>query len=296
MPLTSMTGFAREAGHTGAYRWAWELRSVNGRGLDVRLRTPPGFEAMANLARERCNAAFKRGTIQVNLTVARDEAAPAIRINENALAMVLDAVARLPREHALGPLTLDGLLAVRGVVETVADEDGEEALGLLNDALAAALDRAVASLAGARTAEGLALVDIIAGQIARIAELTAAAETHPARTPEATRQRLEAQLATLLGQTVVALDPQRLHQEAVLIAARADIREELDRLKAHAVAAQALIGQDGSIGRRLDFLAQELAREANTLSAKAGDVGLNAIGLDLKTVVEQFREQVQNVE
>ncbi len=295
MPLTSMTGFAREAGAIAPFRWAWELKSVNGRTLDVRLRTPPGYDAVGEAARRKVGSALKRGSVQIGLTVTRDEAAPRVRINEDALRSLLDALARIPAASALPPPTLDGLLAVRGIVETADDSDDQELQARLEADMLAGFDRALAALATVRESEGQALQTVLSAQVDRIAELTGQADAHPSRTADAVRQRLAAQVAALLD-TGHSLDPARLHQEAVLMAAKADIREELDRLRAHVAAARALVAEPGPNGRKLDFLAQEFGRESNTLCAKANDVALSAIGLELKAVVEQFREQVQNVE
>ena len=210
------------------------------------------------------------------------------------LSALLDAVGRLNLPPGVKPASVDGLLAVRGVVE-IEDEADAAASAELADALKAGVARAVAALAEARRAEGRALSGILAGQLEAMERLVAAIETAPARRVEAVREKLEAQIAALLG-AAPALDPDRLHQEAVILATKADVREELDRLTAHIAAARALLRDGGAVGRRLDFLAQEMGRESNTLSAKANDVALSRIGLDLKAVVEQFREQVQNVE
>ena len=294
MAIASMTGFAREAGVSGPSQWAWELKSVNGRGLDVRLRYPPGFDAVGEDARGQVQKAFTRGQCQLNLTITRGATPPRVRLNEEVLSALLDAVGRLKLPPGVKPASVDGLLAVRGVVE-IEDEADAAASAELADALKAGIGRAVAALAEARLAEGRALSGILAGQLEAMARLVAAIETAPARRAEAVRAKLEAQIAALLG-AAPALDPDRLHQEAVILATKADVREELDRLTAHIAGARALLRDGGAVGRRLDFLAQEMGRESNTLSAKANDVALSRIGLDLKAVVEQFREQVQNVE
>jgi uncharacterized protein (TIGR00255 family) len=288
-----MTGFAREAGATGAVQWAWELRSVNGRGLDIRVRVPSGLEAAGEQARQLIRDRFSRGQCQLGLTLSRSAAGSRVRINEDVLAALIGALGRMRLPPDLKPASVDGLLAVRGVVEV--DETDDAASPELAAALKSGAARLVASLSEVRQAEGAALGRALAGQLATMAELVDAAEAHPGRQPEAVRARLTEQVAALL-ETGSALDPGRLHQEAVLLATRADIREELDRLRAHVVAARELLASGGAVGRRLDFLAQELGREANTLCAKANDVALSRIGLELKTVVEQFREQAQNVE
>ncbi len=290
--IASMTGFARAAGASGSVQWLWEIRTVNGRGLEIRVRVPNGFEAAGESARSALSKALARGQCQLTLTLTRPEAAARVRIDEALLADLAAAAARVPRPAGIGPATLDGLLALRGVieVETQTEADPEA----LNRDLAGGVERLVADLVAARREEGARLQAIVADQRAEIARLTEAAEACPARRPEAVRARLAEAVAALVG--AGGLDPDRLHQEAVLIAAKADVREELDRLRAHLAAADELLAQGGAIGRRLDFLAQELGREANTLCAKAGDITLSRIGLDLKAVVEQFREQVQNVE
>jgi uncharacterized protein (TIGR00255 family) len=294
MAIASMTGFAREAGVSGPSQWAWELKSVNGRGLDVRLRYPPGFDAVGEDARGQVQKAFTRGQCQLNLTITRGATPPRVRLNEEVLSALLDAVGRLKLPPGVKPASVDGLLAVRGVVE-IEDEGDAAASAELADALKAGVARAVAALAEARLAEGRALSGILTGQLEAMERLVAAVETAPARRAEAVRAKLEAQIGALLG-AAPALDPDRLHQEAVILATKSDVREELDRLTAHIAAARALLRDGGAVGRRLDFLAQEMGRESNTLSAKANDVALSRIGLDLKAVVEQFREQVQNVE
>ncbi|MCF4129243.1 YicC/YloC family endoribonuclease [Methylobacterium sp. SyP6R] len=291
MSIASMTGFARETGTTGPAHWAWELKSVNGRGLEVRVRVPTGLDAVGEEARALVQKRLGRGTCHLTLTLSRTESAPRVRINETLLASLAEAVTRVPMPLGITLPSVDGLLSLRGVVEVEEDAGDDEALR--RDLAAAAL-RLVAALVEVRRAEGRALAEIVGGQLAAMADLVEAAEACPARQPEAVKARLAAQVASLME--VASFDPARLHQEAVLLAARADVREEIDRLRAHLSAARDLLATGGAVGRRLDFLAQELGREANTLCAKANDVSLSRIGLDLKAVVEQFREQVQNVE
>ncbi len=295
MSIASMTGFAREAGVTGSYQWAWELKTVNGRGLEVRVRTPSGLDAVGEEARGQILKALTRGQGQLNLSLSRASSAPRLRVNQDVLQSLLSAIGGLTLPDNVKPASLDGLLSVRGVVEM----DDDAADPVQDEALVAALKSGIGALIeglkAARRTEGEALSGVLGGQLDLIARLVDEAEAAPARRPEAIRTRLEAQIAELLeGRS--ALDPARLHQEAVLIAARADIREELDRLRAHVDAARGLLQEGGAVGRRLDFLAQEFGREANTLCAKANDVSLSRIGLELKAVIEQFREQVQNVE
>lgn len=289
--ISSMTGFARAAGTSGPAQWAWEVRSVNGRGLDVRVRVPNGFDAVGEVARTALQKTLARGQCQLSLTLTRPETASRPRIDEALLASLAQAVARVPVPEGIAPATMDGLLGIRGVIDS--DDAQREDTDTLARDLAEGVVRLVADLVESRRAEGRHLQEIVAGQLHEMAELTMAAEGCPARKPEAIRERLAASVAAL---SETGLDPQRLHQEAVLLAAKADVREELDRLRAHLSAAGELLAAGGAVGRRLDFLSQEFAREANTLCAKANDVALSRIGLDLKAVVEQFREQVQNVE
>lgn len=289
--IASMTGFARAAGTTGAVQWAWEVRSVNGRGLDVRIRVPAGYDGLGETARTALQKTLSRGQCQLTLTLTKPEQAARVRINEGLLASLAQAVARVPVPEGVAPATMDGLLGVRGVIE-VEDEAGDETETFARD-LAEGVVRVVADLVEARRAEGRQLAEVVTAQVDRIAALTQAAEDNPARKPEAVRARLAAAIEALGGTN---LDPDRLHQEAMLLAGKADVREELDRLHAHVASARELLAAGGAIGRRLDFLAQEFGREANTLCAKANDISLSRIGLDLKAVVEQFREQVQNIE
>ena len=290
-----MTGFARADGAGDAYRWTWELRSVNGKGLDIRLRLPSGFEYLEAAARERLGAKLVRGNVQAGLTVRSQTGAARIKINDDVLAEVIQAMKRIRERIDVQPPTVDGILSMNGVVSTVEIGDDEELRTALAAWILIDLDAALAALVGDRVREGTALAAVLGSRLTGIERLTRAAEASPARTPEAIRARLATQIATLLDATP-ALDPDRLHQEAVLLAARADIREELDRLDAHVVAARDLLKEDGAVGRRLDFLAQEFNREVNTLCAKSNDRALTAIGLEMKAVVDQFREQIQNLE
>jgi uncharacterized protein (TIGR00255 family) len=295
MTISSMTGFARESGIAGPFQWAWELKSVNGRGLEIRVRTPAGLEAAGEEARGLVAKALTRGQVQLMLSLTRGSGATRIRVNRDALASLLSALGGLELPASVRPASLDGLLQVKGVVE-VEDEMADPATNkLLMETLRDGAMRAAEALKLARRSEGAALIVVLGGQLDEIERLVGEADSAPGRRPEAVRARLDSQLAELLeGRSV--LDPTRLHQEAVLIATRADIREELDRLKAHVAAARSLLESGGPVGRRLDFLAQEFGREANTLCSKANDVSLSRTGLELKAVVEQFREQVQNVE
>ncbi|GGB43063.1 hypothetical protein GCM10011316_13780 [Roseibium aquae] len=297
MSLASMTGFARVQSQAENVRWTWELRAVNGKGLDIRVRLPGGIEALEPLVRDRCAKLLKRGNVTAGLSVQRDNVDVPLTINEKALEAVLSAAALLrERMPDLPPPSIDGLLAQKGVFELKETEPDEAAQKNLHQAMLTSLDGALLDLVDMRHAEGAALGRVLQGHIARIAELTRSAEDMPARQPEAIRARLAAQVEVLLEASKHQLDPQRLHQEAAILATKADIREELDRLAAHVDAVRELLASGGAIGRRLDFLAQEFNREANTLCSKSNDVELTAIGLELKTVIDQMREQIQNLE
>jgi uncharacterized protein (TIGR00255 family) len=295
MALSSMTGFARGHGVTGAYAWSWEIKSVNAKGLDLRLRLPPGWDAVEVPARKRASEQLSRGTVYANLTVERKGVAPTVRINESVLAAVLAAIRELAGKVETAPPSLDGILALKGVMEVTDEDESENERRAAEAAIAAAFDKALAELTAMRREEGATLGRVLSARLAEIAALSQRAEAAPGRKPEAVKARLAEQVANLLS-TSQRFDSDRLHQEAIMLAAKADIREELDRLASHVAAAQKLLGEGGPVGRRLDFLAQELHRESNTLTAKSNDVELTNIGLELKTVVEQFREQVQNLE
>jgi uncharacterized protein (TIGR00255 family) len=295
MALSSMTGFARSQGVTGAYAWAWEIKSVNAKGLDLRLRLPPGWDAVEVPARSRASDKLSRGTVYANLTVDRKGVAPVVKVNEPVLAAVLATLKSLSGKIDAAPPGLDGILALKGVIEVTDADESESERRAAESAIIAGFETALADLVTMRRAEGATLAKLLAARLADIAALTARAEAAPGRKPAAIKARLAEQVANLLSASE-RFDSDRLHQEAILIATRADIREELDRLVSHVAQAQKLIADGGAVGRRLDFLAQELNRESNTLTAKANDAELTTVGLELKSVVEQFREQVQNLE
>jgi uncharacterized protein (TIGR00255 family) len=295
MTLASMTGFARTSGVHGELRWAWELKSVNSKGLDLRFRLPPGRDALEPLLRAAISKRFSRGNITANLVLQREGAAPQVRVNEEVLSAVIATSRELAKKIEAQPPTLDGILSIKGVMEVVETEESESEREAANAALLKGFEAALKDLAAMRAKEGEAIGAVLSGRISEIETLTRSAEASPSRSLDAIRARLAEQVKELLTASS-ALDPERLHQEAALIAAKADVREELDRLNAHVGAARALLKNGGSVGRKLDFLAQEFNREANTLCSKSNDVSLTAIGLELKTAVDQFREQVQNIE
>lgn len=295
MALSSMTGFARGQGAVGAYAWVWEIRSVNAKGLDLRLRLPPGWDAIEPTLRARATEAVARGTLHATLTVDRAGAAPIVKINDNVLQAVIASLNSLADRIEAEPARLDGILAIKGVIEVSEADEREEERAAAQAAVIDGFGRALADLAKMRRQEGEALGRVLGARLAEISDLVARAEAAPGRRPEAIKTRLAEQVATLL-EASDRFDPDRLHQEAILLASKADVREELDRLIAHVAQAGKMIRDGGAVGRRLDFLAQELNRETNTLCAKASDLELTNIGLELKSLVEQFREQVQNLE
>ncbi len=293
MRLASMTGYARTFGQVHAANWVWEVKTVNAKGFNLRLRLPPGLDGLEAQIRARVAGRVKRGTVHASLALQRARPEQRLRIDRDKLAALLEAVAGIALPPNVAPATLDGLLGLPGVVD-VTEGDGQVDEDL-NHHLLAGLDETLDALAAMRSGEGQALGEILDERLSAIVRLTAAAEAAPGRTAERIRGRIARRIAEL-SEAVPALDETRLHQEALLMAAKADIREELDRLVMHRAAASSLLAEGGAIGRRLDFLAQELGREASTLCAKSNDAGLTTIGLELRTEIEQFREQVQNLE
>ena len=297
--LQSMTGFGSARGHAEAGaasgNWTWELRSVNAKGLDLRMRLPFGLEPIEQDCRRILSSLFSRGSISANLHFVREGGEGVPVVNEAALEIVLATAERLARRLGSPPPAAEAILQIRGVLEPGDVELGEEEVEKRNRALLAGLEQASQELARARQAEGVAIRDVLLGQVERIGELVERVENDPSRTPEAIRLRLAEQIALLLEQSN-QFDPQRLHQEAVLLATKADLREEIDRLKAHIVSARQLLRTKGAVGRKLDFLAQEFNRETNTICSKSNAAEVTAAGLEMKVVIDQFREQIQNME
>jgi uncharacterized protein (TIGR00255 family) len=288
-----MTGFARTEGEAAGISWVWELKSVNGKSLDLRLRLPPGYDAMEASLRAALGGRLRRGNISAALTINR-VTPPAIRINRDMLDRVLTLVRELAEEVEAAPPRVDGLIGLRGVIETVDDEPDdvtEARRAAIANGWSAALDR----LATARGEEGSRLAVVLSGQLAELAELVAAASSTAAAQPEALRARLQQSIAAVVD-LAPGMPQERVAQELALLVSRGDIREELDRLRAHIAQGGDLMAKGEGVGRQLDFLCQELNREANTLCSKSADIELTRIGLALKVAVEQFREQVQNLE
>ncbi|MGV2109092.1 YicC/YloC family endoribonuclease [Agrobacterium vitis] len=296
MTLQSMTGFARNEGQIGRYRFAWELRSVNGKGLDVRLRLPPGLEDMETDVKAAVALLLSRGNVQVGLSLTASDNRMEAVVNRDALDAVLELRAQLgPGIVSAEPLSLDTLLSIRGLVDLrEAQEDGTQ-LAARRQMLLGELETAVAALAEMRSHEGLALQAVLLAHIDEIERLALVIEADPSRSPDEIARRLATQISALLASAPV-LDKDRLYAEAALIATKADLREEIDRLKAHVAAARTLLRAGGPVGRKLDFLAQEFNRESNTICSKSNSAAVTAAGIELKVVIDQFREQVQNLE
>lgn len=294
MTVKSMTGFARADGADQTASWHWEVRSVNGRGLDVRLRLAPGTEWLEPQVREAVAARFVRGNVSVSLNLTA-ETGVEIRLNEHVLAQVIAAARRVQALTGAEPARVEGLLAIRGVLEPVEPAAGEEARLARGRLALATLKQALDGVEAARAAEGARLARVLEAQVEDVGRLVAEIAAAPSRSLDAMRRRLSEQVSRLM-EASSTLDPARLHQEAVLAATRADVEEELKRLASHIVAARELLAAREPVGRKLDFLAQEFHREANTLCSKSIDPEVTRRGLALKVVIDQMREQVQNIE
>ncbi len=295
MSLVSMTGFAEAHGSRDGARWRWEAKSVNGRGLDVRLRLPPGFDGIEQAARTLAGDRFKRGSLQTVLTYESADGARGLKVDPAALAAAVRIAQEVASETGLAPARLDGLLALKGVIvqdEVLAEDAPARALreAAVLETLATALD----ALARARKAEGQKLLAVLSAQMNDIEKLTGEAAKLAAAQPAALREKLAAQVKEMLQGG--GFSEERLAQEVALLAVKADVREELDRLAAHVQEARRLLASGEAVGRKLDFLSQEFNREANTLCSKSSDIALTRIGLALKATIDQFREQAQNVE
>jgi uncharacterized protein (TIGR00255 family) len=295
MTVKSMTGFAALAGGADGVDWRWDVRSLNGRGLDMRLRLPPGTEDLEAKVRELVGRNVARGSCQLQLQFRRDGSAGELRINQAALSQAMALLAHVSEELGAAPPRADGVLALKGVMEYVEHEEDEDERKARQAAILADLAAALDELDQVRRGEGAELSRTLAAQLDEMVRVSGEIALLPARGREAQLERLHGQLERLL-EARSDLSPERLHQEAALLATKGDIREELDRLLAHVEAARALMAADEPVGRRLDFLSQEFNREANTICSKSGDLDTTRLGLELKAVIDQFREQVQNVE
>ena len=294
MTLSGMTGFGRADGASGAWTWTVEARSVNGRSLETRFRGPPGFDQLDRAARDAAQARFQRGQLTIGLQAKRADSAGATRVNLDQLERYLAVADRYVREGRATPPAMDGLLSLRGVVDGTDEMDDAENRAAIEAAMAVSVVEVLEVLKQARMDEGAALTPVLGGLIDRVETLVAQAETEAAGLSAILKERFARKLSELLAERAGLED--RIVQEAAVMATKADVREELDRLASHVAAARTLMAGDGAAGRKLDFLTQEFMREANTLCSKSATTALTAIGLELKATIDQFREQVQNVE
>ena len=296
MPISSMTGFARLEGSWGAHRWTWELKSVNSKGLDIRYRLPSGLDAHDSSVKKTVASHLARGNVNCNLSISSEDKPVQIQVNRHALESAVQAAILAAEEHGLEAPKIADLMALRGVIEVVEDAMDENEREGRDQAVLASLKDAVDELATDRQQEGARLAAFISGQIDNIEVLLVEARKNVEGQAQAILERLANQFREAMAQTGVELDQSRVVHEASILALKADITEELDRLEAHIEAARLLLSTSGPIGRKFDFLAQEFGREANTLASKAADNALSAIGLEFKVVIDQIREQVQNIE
>lgn len=295
MSIASMTGFARSSGAVGDFLWTWELKTVNGRSLDVRCRVPQGFEAMDGLVRQAAADHLKRGNLSANLTVDEVASRGRLTVNRAALDQVLALVGEMQGKVDARAPSLDGLLGLKGILEVETPPVEADIMAKRQEAIETGLRQAMSELGAMRRVEGARLAQMVLGHLNEVERLHEAAIATSGAQPINIRLRLEEQLRQLMPDGI-PVDPERLVQELAIIAGRADVREEIDRLAAHVAAARDLITKGGAVGRKLDFLCQEFNREANTLCSKAADLALTNIGIELKAAIEQLREQIQNIE
>ena len=293
--LSSMTGFARQAGGDESFAWTWEAKSVNSRSRDLRCRLPHGYDRLEEEVRSAVAAQVTRGNLQVSLTLDTPRSRPAVRLNRERLSQVVETLNELQAESGFERPRPDGLLAIPGMLESVDETPDEAEQSAREAALKAGLAATLEHLVAARQDEGQRIGKAIEQHLSDLAQLVAQANGTAAVQPEAIKARLVEQIEALC-ESVPALPEERMAQEAMMLATKADVREELDRLAAHLEAVGELLAGGGPVGRRLDFLWQELNREANTICSKAAVLELTRVGLELKSTIEQLREQVQNLE
>ncbi|WP_430470592.1 YicC/YloC family endoribonuclease [Thalassospira lucentensis] len=294
MTVSSMTGFARTDGAADGFGWTWELRSVNGKGLDVRVRLNGGFERLEAKVRDAVSKRFKRGNMGVTLNVVRASDGSTYQVNRELLSELVSLAEEFDNTSSLSAGTIADLMNVRGVLETVETQEDDASRDARDGAVLASLSDAIDQMDAHRAEEGAKLDAMLRGHVDNIEATVTRAESCASARGDAIKERLKRQIDELMD--AGKFDPERLHQEAALLATKADIREEIDRLKAHIVAARDMLTKGGAIGRKLDFLCQEFNREANTLCSKANDIELTNCGMELKVIIDQLREQVQNVE
>ncbi|PCI46098.1 MAG: YicC family protein [Alphaproteobacteria bacterium] len=295
MTLSSMTGFARLSESWENYHWTWEIKSVNGRNLDVRCRTPQGLDAVEQMARKTLKDNIARGSVNINLQMNRDTDGTSFKVNQEMLDALVEIATTTAMNNHLPQPSLDALMGVRDVIQYVEAEEDEATLKARDAALKTSFAAALSAFKLSRDTEGAAMQEVLTGLLDEIERLVKQADSLTQQMPDLIRKRYLDKVNALLDDKT-GIDPDRIAQEVVLLATKADIKEEIDRLYAHIEAARSHIDADGQIGRKLDFLTQEFNREANTLCSKASDIRLTDIGLSLKTTIDQFREQVQNIE
>ncbi|WP_417788751.1 YicC/YloC family endoribonuclease [Terasakiella pusilla] len=296
MSIHSMTGFARTSGQYGNYSWTWEVRSVNGKGLDIRMRLPSGFDALDLPVRNAFGKLFTRGNMSVSLNVSHNQEQAGYRVNHELLKQLVGVMQDIQKDiPTVSAPSVDGLMGLRGVIEPIEESESEEERAGVLKVILSSLENALQSLLEHRGSEGARMQEVLDTHLSEIADLCTKVEACAAAQPAAIKARLVRQLKDVMAD-LPELDEERIAQEAAVLMTKADVREELDRLRAHIDGARDLLAKGSPCGRKLDFLCQEFNREANTLCSKAQDVDLTRIGLDLKAVIEQFREQVQNIE
>lgn len=293
--VSSMTGFARVEGTEDGYSWAWEVRSVNARSLDVRIRLPSGMDRLEAGIRKKVSDKLNRGNISATLVIARPPRKQEVVINSEILEQVLSISNQMSESDDIARPRVDGLLSVRGVIELQEEEETDEEKTKLDAEVEKAFEAALDGLVENRESEGKRLLDSIISHLDEIAGYVDDAANIDAAQPKAIANKLREQVRDLAGE-VSGVTEDRLAQEVALLATKADIREELDRLSAHVAGARDLLAAGSPVGRKLDFLCQEFNREANTVCSKSSDLDLTRVGLELKAVIERLREQIQNIE
>ena len=295
MAINSMTGFARSDGATETVHWHWELRCVNGKSLDIRCRLPFGYEALEPAVRKLVASKVSRGSCQISLSIKTQTSAGELTINEDALAFAVKAAQKLVKEQGVDAPSADGLLGLKGIVELVTPEEDGSNIKARNAAVMDSLDQALQDLITMRAQEGVHLYAILSKQVDSVDKLTASVREQSADMGDLMQKKVQRQVEQILS-AQQSLDEDRLFQEAVIMASKADITEELDRLDAHVAAARQHLKASGPIGRKLEFLIQEFNREANTLCSKSPTTDITTCGLEMKTLIDQMREQVMNIE
>lgn len=295
MTLSSMTGFGRAEGHFGNYSWMWEIRSVNGKTLDIRMRVPSGLDAMDQYVKNTIKEHIVRGNVNVSLQLQKENGEPTVNINSEALDKLVAVAKEASKRHDLPMPSIDRLLSIRDVVEVIDMPEDDDVIARRDEALKTSFQEAVSSFTGARNREGQATFKMLSSIVDDIEKLLIEAEKTASSQPNEIKKRFEEKV-TLLLEKSQSLDPERITQELVILATKADVKEETDRLRAHIGSARSLLKSSGPVGRKMEFLSQEFNRETNALCSKSADITLTNIGLSLKASIDQLREQVLNVE